>query len=180
VRVRTDRTGGRLRGAGASPPIVLLAAALASLSGCGPAPPRFARSFDSPRALAGAVLAALEAGDRDAMESLALSELEFREQVFPEMPAYGHVPMNYVWGDLRQKSRNELKRILHYHGGRAYEVEDVVFDGGATAYETFVVHRKPRLLVRERSSLERKQLALFGSVIETAGRYKLFSYVVNR
>jgi hypothetical protein len=126
------------------------------------------------------VLLALEAQDRVSLESLALSELEFREQVFPEMPAWGRIPMSYVWSDLRQKSRNELSKILAYHGGRAYSVEDVVFDGGATAYETFVVHRKPRLVVRERTTHEEKQLALFGSVIELDGRYKLFSYVVNR
>lgn len=56
----------------------------------------------------------------------------------------------------------------------------MVFDGGATAYDTFVVHRKPRLFVRQRDSGEQIQLALFGSVIEYEGRYQLFSYVVTR
>lgn len=169
---------GRLRATGAFP---LLALAFLLLgTGCGPRAPRFSHTFESPRALAAAVLAALEAKDRGAMEALALSESEFREQVFPEMPAYGDVPMDFVWGDLKQKSGNELRRILSYHGGRPYELEDVVFDGGATAYDSFVVHRKPRLLVRQRDSGERKELALFGSVIEYEGRYQLFSYVVNR
>ena len=176
--------GGRLRTVGAFPFAPALAAlALAALftaAACAPSAPRFERTFDSPRTLAAAVLLALEANDRVALESIALSELEFREQVFPEMPAWGKIPMGYVWGDLRQKSRNELNKILAYHGGRAYAVEDVVFDGGATAYETFVVHRKPRLVVRERTTREEKQLALFGSVIQLDGRYKLFSYVVNR
>jgi hypothetical protein len=177
VAAQSTRLGGGLRATGALLP---LAIACGALAGCGTNPARFERTFDSPRALAGAVLAALEAKDRTAMESLALSETEFRDQVFPEMPAYGDVPMDYVWGDLRQKSRSELNRILSYHGGHSYTVEDVIFDGGATAYQTFVVHRKPRLVVRERATREQKQLALFGSVIEYGGRYKLFSYVVTR
>jgi len=171
---------GRLRATRAFPSFVLALLALVVAVGCGPRAPRFSNSFESPRALATAVLAALEAKDRAALESLPLTEAEFREQVFPEMPAYGNVPMDYVWGDLKQKGSNELSGILAWHGGRSYEVENVVFDGGATAYDSFVVHRKPRLFVRQRDDGERKELALFGSVIECEGRYKLFSYVVNR
>jgi len=172
--------GGRLRATGAFPAVALALFGLLACAGCGPAEPRFQQTFDSPRALASAVLAAIEARDRDALESLALSEAEFREEVFPEMPAWGKIPMSYVWGELRQKSRNELSRILAFHGGHAYSVDDVIFDGGATAFETLVVHRKPRLIVHERSTRQQLQLALFGSVIELGGRYKLFSYVVNR
>ncbi len=177
---RPNAIRGGLRATGVLPALTLALAGFLAASACTPAQPRLGRTFDSPKALAAAVLVALEANDRVALEGLALSELEFREQVFPEMPAWGKIPMSYVWGDLRQKSRNELSKILAYHGGRAYAVDDVVFDGGATAYETFVVHRKPRLVVRERTTREEKQLALFGSVIELDGRYKLFSYVVNR
>jgi hypothetical protein len=170
---------GRRRALGASP--LALVAALALLAGgCGAGGARFAHTFASPRELAAAVLEALSSQDRPALESLALTETEFREEVFPEMPAWGRIPMGYVWNDLRQKSTNELSGILAYHGGRSYSVEAVVFDGGATAYRTFVVHRKPRLVVRERTTRERMELALFGSVIEFGGRFKLFSYVVNR
>jgi hypothetical protein len=172
-------TGERRQARGAFP-LVALAFAAVLVAGCGPRGPRFAHTFDSPEALAVAVLTALDAQDRPALESLALSEAEFREEVFPEMPAWGRISMGYVWRDLRQKSTHELSRILAYHGGRSYSVEDVMFDGGATAYKTFVVHRKPRLVVRERTTQEEKQLTLFGSVIEFGGRYKLFSYVVNR
>jgi hypothetical protein len=96
------------------------------------------------------------------------------------MPAWRKIPMTYVWADLRQKSSNQLVQLLASLGGRSLSVEDVVFDGGATAYATFVVHRKPRLMVREPASGQKHDIAIFGSVIECDGRYKLFSFVVNR
>lgn len=147
---------------------------------CGRVGPRFENTFASPRDLAVAVVAALEARDRAALERLALSEAEFREKVFPEMPAWGKIPMTYVWDDLRQKSGHQLARLLDALGGQSFSVDEVVFDGGATPYKTFIVHRKPRLLVQRRPSGEKGEIALFGSVIEVEGRYKLFSYVVNR
>lgn len=174
------RFGGRLRASGASPVLALLLAGALAASGCGRGGPRFEATFDSPRALAAAVLSALEAKDRAALERLALSEAEFREEVFPEMPAWGKIPMTYVWEDLRQKSSNQVSRLLASLGGHAFAVEDVLFDGGATAYKTFVVHRKPRLVVKELASGQQRDIAIFGSVIEHDGRYKLFSYVINR
>jgi hypothetical protein len=142
--------------------------------------PRFRETFETPAALARGFLHALEVKDVDRLGTLPLSEREFVDEVFPEMPAAGKIPAGFAWQDLRQKSRNELGGILAYHGGKAYDLVGVGFDGGATAYETFVVHRKPRLHVRERGTGVEKQLALFGSVLEHEGRYKLFSYVVNR
>lgn len=155
-------------------------AALAGSLACGRGGPRFQQTFESPQALAVAVLSALEAKDEEALQALALSEGEFREVVFPEMPAWGKIPMSYVWGDLRQKSSNQVARLVASLGGQSLAVEDVRFDGGATAYKTFVVHRKPRLVVKERGTGQQRDIAIFGSVIEYEGRYKLFSYVVNR
>lgn len=172
--------GGRLRATGAFPLCVALLAVVLAAAGCGRGGPRFEATFESPRALAAAVLSALEAKDRATLEQIALSEAEFREEVFPEMPAWGKIPMSYVWEDLRQKSSNQVSRLLASLGGQSLAVEDVVFDGGATAYKTFVVHRKPRLVVKELASGQRRDIAIFGSVIEHEGRYKLFSYVINR
>jgi hypothetical protein len=151
------------------------------LAACGQSGgPRFRETFDSPAALAREFLTALEAKDTDRLGTLPLSEQEFRQEVFPELPAQGKIPADFVWQDLRQKSGNELRSILSYHGGKPYELEQVSFDGATTPYRTFVVHRKPRLRVRERTTGRHKELALFGSVLEYQGRYKLFSYVVNR
>ncbi len=56
-----------------------------------------------------------------ALRDLALNEIEFREQVWPELPAARperNLPFSYVWGDLRQKSDANLERTLARHGGR--------------------------------------------------------------
>jgi hypothetical protein len=145
-----------------------------------PAEQRFSQTFSSPEALASQVVLALKTRDRTLLESLPLTEREFEDEVYPEMPAAKSVPAAYVWGDLRQKSTNALARALHNHGGRDYDVAAVRFDGGHTSYRTFVVHRKPRLIVFDRQSGRERHLAILGSILQYGGRYKLFSYVVNR
>ncbi|MGE0452412.1 MAG: hypothetical protein AB7O37_05550 [Vicinamibacteria bacterium] len=141
---------------------------------------RFTSTFESPARLAEAVLLALQERDGESLRSLPLSEREFREEVWPEMPAAGRVPAGLAWQDLRQKGENNLRRALAELGGRRLAVERLTIDGGTTAYGTFVVHRKPRLRVRDLDSGERAELALFGSILEHERRYKLFSWVVSR
>ena len=141
---------------------------------------RFGQTFDSAEALAGAVLDALARRDLERLEALPLTEVEFREEVFPEMPAGGHIPSEYAWNDLHQKSRSQLHANLARYGGRELTLERVLYEKGTTAYKTFVVHRKPTLVVRDRESGARIRLALLGSVLVQAGRYKLFSYVADR
>lgn len=163
--------------------LLIIATTLASLliyGACGRHASRFSTTFESPQDLASAVLEAAQAHDRQALERLALSESEFRDEVYPEMPAFGRIPLDFVWKDLRQKSAIQIDRILALSGSWDFEVESVVFDGGATAYDTFVVHRKPRLRLRKRDGSGTVDAAVFGSVIQESGRYKLFSYVVNR
>ncbi len=181
LRRRTEATPGQaFRGRSHKLlPLLALSAILAS-AGCRPAEARFEATFGSPRDLALAFLSALETRDVERLGALPLSQAEFEREVYPEMPAATSIPVSYVWGDLRQKSQNDLARILSFHGGKSYELEDLSFDGEHTSYETFVVHRRPRLHVRDRATGERKKLALLGSILEYGRRYKLFSYVVSK
>jgi hypothetical protein len=139
----------------------------------------YSHTFESPEALAAQVLEHLEHKRLDDLKPLALSEQEFKELVWPEMPAARperNVPVEYAWGSLHQKSRNALAWTVHNYGGRRFELVRVVFDGETTQYETFTVHREGRCVVRDEDSREHK-LALFGSVLVHEGRYKLFSFV---
>ena len=139
----------------------------------------YSHTFDSPEALAEQVLRYLELERLDELKALPLSEQEFAELVWPEMPAARPergVPLDYAWGSLHQKSRNALAWTFHHHKGRRYELLRVVFDGETTEYQTFTVHREGRCLVRDEAGRETK-LALFGSVLVHEGRYKLFSFV---
>jgi len=158
---------------------------LAGLAGCAPSASAVEARLDhtrgSPQELAGQFLEALRGNDVERLADLALDEHEFRTIVWPELPASRperHVPMDYVWGDLHQKSRNSLRRILAAYAERPLELIDVEFEGETTEYDTFRVHRDSRLVVRDELGTVRR-LGLFGSVIERAGGYKIFSYVVD-
>lgn len=138
-------------------------------------------TFESPEAVAEAVLDALAADDGPRLLALVLSEIEFRSVVWPELPSSRPergLPFEYAWGDLHQKSTNELRRLLARASGRRYELLDMTFDGESTPYETFTVHRDSRLRVRDPEGAER-DVRLFGSVLQRGGEYKLFSYVVD-
>ena len=151
-------------------------------SGDRPYPPSpLHQTFPSPDALSRAVLGALAAEDADGLAGLALSELEFRTVVWPELPSSRPergLPFDYVWGDLHQKSTNALRRLVARHGGRRYTLAGVAFRGETTPYETFRVHREAVLHLLDEEGNE-LTLPLFGSVLERDGEFKLFSYVVD-
>ncbi|NOT45121.1 MAG: hypothetical protein HOP14_11020 [Acidobacteria bacterium] len=162
----------------------LLVAALllgAPLVGCAPAAPALSTTWPEPEAAARAVLEAIERRDEDALARLALSEQEFRDHVWPELPAARperNLPFSYVWGDLRQKSALALAATLARHGGRHYDLLDLRFPGGVTTYPSYAVHRDTVLRVRDDSGTE-QELSLFGSMLEQDGRWKVFSYVAD-
>jgi hypothetical protein len=161
--------------------LLLLVGAGVSSSGCQSPPAPLEHTFESPEALAREVLKLVEFRDTHRLGQLALSEREFADLVWPELPASRperNLPLDYVWGDLRTKSRAHLGRIAEQFGGRRYELVGVSFRGETTTYRSYVVHRKAELIVREADGHE-DRLRLFGSVLERDGRYKLFSFVVD-
>jgi hypothetical protein len=150
------------------------------LSGC-TSSPLLTNTYPSPESLATAVLTAVERRDTTALRGLALSEEEFREQVWPELPAARperNLPFSYVWGDLRQKSDLGLEQTLARHGGRRYTLVSMRTAGETTRYPTYAVSRQTVLQVRDETGT-RTELRLFGSMIEKHGAWKVFSYVVD-
>jgi hypothetical protein len=169
---------------------LLLFSALA-LAACDPAPvaseatdvePTLSSTFDSPEAVARAVLEALAKEDVEALMSLPLSKEEFHLYVWPKLPASNPergVPFEYAWGDLSQKSRNAIASSYAHYKGRKLELLSLTFQDGETDYGGFIVHRKSELRVRDAGSGEELELELFGSILEWKGKYKLFSYVTD-
>jgi hypothetical protein len=142
--------------------------------------PPLANTHESPEAVARAVLAALAAADRPRLEALALSETEFRDHVWPWLPAAReerNLPFSYVWGDLHQKNAMSLGRTLARHGRRRYELVDITFEG-KTDYGAYQVHRESSFVVRTEDG-GTEMLRLCGSMIEKDGAWKVFSYVVD-
>ena len=158
--------------------LLVLSLVLLVAAACARTPP-LAAAHGSPDALARAVLDAVASGDRVALEALALNESEFREHVWPWLPAAReerNLPFSYVWGDLRQKSSRSLRATLAGHGQHRYELEKVEFEG-ATDYGPYRVHRQATFVVR--GAGDERAVRLCGSMLEKDGRWKVFSYVVD-
>jgi len=150
--------------------------------GCGgsPAPVPLQPAFDSKDAVVEAALRAIAARDRTTLASLALSETEFRKYIWPALPASDPkvgMPADYVWADTSQKNENYLAQVLAEHGGRDYRLIAVTFGGETTDYGAFRVHRESTLDVRGPAGPV--TLRLFGSLVESGGRWKIYSFVVD-
>jgi hypothetical protein len=125
-------------------------------------------------------LDALARRDRPGLEALALNETEFRDHVWPQLPAARperNLPFSYVWGDLHQKSDQSLSAVMSREGGRRYELIGVRFAANSD-YQTYRVHREATLRVRDSNGSE-VDLQVCGSFIEQSGAWKVFSYVVG-
>ena len=160
-------------------PRVLALVLAGAAAACGSVPP-LASEFRSSEGLATAVLDAFARGDRARLEQLALDEREFRDHVWPDLPASRperNLPFSYVWGDLRQKSSNQLTATLAAQRGKRYRLRRVHFDS-TTNYAHYVVHRDSMFDVVDDAGVE-SRLRLCGAFLEKDGVWKVFSYVVD-
>ena len=154
-------------------------ALISSGAACSRVPP-LANASASAEGLATAVLDALSWRDRARLDALALTEQEFRDHAWPDLPAARperNLPFSYVWGDLHQKSNISLARTLDAHGGKRYILQRVTF-AGTTKYTNYVVHRDATFVVTDPSGGS-AELRVCGSFIEKHGGWKVFSYVVD-
>jgi len=158
--------------------LLIAAAGLVFVISCRPTPAPLAHTQESAEVVATALMAAMASGDVQALEQLALSETEFRQRIWPELPASRperNLPFSYVWGDLHQKSNQSLQQLLAKHKGHKYTLDSVRF-GEVTEYPTFKVHRDSVFIVR---GPDEPEIRLCGSMIEADGRWKVFSFVID-
>lgn len=165
---------------------VIVAAVLVTAACSAPAEPTrlpapLTNTFDSPDALARAVLSALERKDLDALRTLPLSEVEYRDHVWPELPVSRperNVPFDYSWRQLQQRSDLSLRQTFARYAGRRLELLETRFTGETTPYASFSVLRDSEVIARDETGRD-LILRLYGSAMVTGRRYKLFSYVVD-
>ena len=146
---------------------------------CAAAPP-LEHTHDSPDALARAVLAAVAGRDAPALRNLAVSEREFRDHVWPALPAARperNLPFSYVWGDLRQKSERHLARALAAHGGRRYALLRVEHAGGTRHYGDYT-HITEKYGIRVFIAfVDEREKSIYGNFLDEldkpSGRYPL-------
>ena len=165
---------------------LVVAAVLMTAACSAPAEPTrsaapLAQTFGSPEELARTVLTALERKDMDALRAMPLSEAEFRDHVWPELPASRperNVPFEYAWGQMKQRSDGSLGETVARYGGRSLRFVRTSFRGETTQYQSFSVMRESEIIAADDSGRE-SILNLYGSAMLKDGRYKLFSFVVD-
>lgn len=165
----------------AIPGLFLLSLLLAvSACGRGNAPIPLSPSYESKDAAVTAFLQALAARDRDTLAAQVVSQTEFLKHIWPALPASRPevgMPADRAWADQAQKNANFLSQTLGEHGGRRYELVAASFAGSATTYGAFTIHPKTRLDIRDDAGI--REVRLFGSMIESGGRWKVYSFVVD-
>lgn len=166
--------------------LLVFAAAVAAASCSTPAEPSrspapLANTFESPDALARAVLDALAKNDADRLKAMQLSEAEFRDHVWPELDTSRperNVPFDYAWGQMKQRSDGSLSGTVGRYGGRTLRFVETRFTGDSTQYKTFTVMRESEIIAADDTGRE-LILRLYGSAMVKDGRYKLYSFVVD-
>lgn len=141
-------------------------------------PPKLRHGASSPEELARKVLDGLQAGDLPALESLALSADEFREFVWPELPASNpktNVPLDFVWGEVRMRSSARLQQMLRTLKGESFSLVRVSHRGPRTDYRTHRAYSDFEIILRDPGGREREYL-LFGTLVEMDGVWKVYSY----
>jgi hypothetical protein len=138
-------------------------------------------TFESPDALARAVLASLAQKDLAGLRALPLSEAEFREHVWPELPTSRperNIPFDYAWGQLKQQSDGHLESTFSRYAGKSLTFVRTRYTGETTTYQSFAVMRDSEIVVADETG---RQLIvrLYGSALVKDGRFKVFSYVVD-
>jgi hypothetical protein len=138
-------------------------------------------TFATPDALAQALLGALAASDKTRLQSLALSEAEFRDHVWPELPTSRperNVPFEYAWGQMKQRSDGSLAYTFQRYAGKRLTFVRTGTTGESTQYKTFLVMRDSEIVAADETGKE-LVIRLFGSLMVKDGRYKVFSFVVD-
>jgi hypothetical protein len=170
------------RGGHQAIPGFFLLSLLLAVSACGRGnePIPLTPSYASKDAAVTAFLQALAARDRNTLAAQAVSETEFLKHIWPALPASRPdvgMPADRAWADQAQKNTNFLSQLLGEHGGQRYELVAASFEGTATTYGSFTIHPKTRLDIRDAAGV--REVRLFGSMIESGGRWKIYSFVVD-
>jgi hypothetical protein len=155
-----------------------LAAILVACAACRQPLPHARLSAD---VLAEDVLRALENRDAARLRELALSEAEFRDVIWPELPAARperNLTADYVWREQRAKSEAGLHSVLGQYGGKPLKLVRLEVRGETMQHRTFIVRRDTAVVVRGVGDAE-QPLRLFGSIVERDGGFKIFSYNVD-
>ena len=161
---------------------LLLIVLVAGVAGCSAAPASivFTPGYESKDAAVTAFLQALAARDAGTLSQQVVNQSEFLKHIWPALPASRPdvgMPADRAWADQAQRNAGYLAQLLSEHGGRRYELVAASFESASTAYGAFTIHPKTTLDIRDEAGV--REVRLFGSMIESGGRWKIYSFVVD-
>ncbi len=79
-------------------------------------------AYASPRILGEAVLTALQAGDRDALQALRATRDEYLELFWQELPESDDTPFDFAWQLNDDHSRAGIRQAIARYGGETFEL----------------------------------------------------------
>ncbi|MCS6988325.1 MAG: hypothetical protein NZM06_02295 [Chloroherpetonaceae bacterium] len=138
---------------------------------------KFQDGYDSINSLIFAVLDALEKKDTTRLVRAMISQKEFSNWLWWEFPASipENAPLDFAWDNLARKADRGLRWLLSDYGGQKLRYVSHRFEEGEDKYQTFKVHSKTRVVVKDSLGNEHT-LTQIGSVVEMNGSFKLMSY----
>lgn len=135
-----------------------------------------ANTYESPRALAEAVLDAVAMDDPASLHALRVTREEYQRHLWPEMPdAADGVPFGFVWGLNQSRSRRSVRKVLDEFGGQRFELVSITFSEEPETYPSYTLHHGANLVVRRVLDGRVGRLEMMDVVLEMDSRWKLMN-----
>jgi hypothetical protein len=134
--------------------------------------------LDSPEALGRAVVDALNRRDVNALHRLRVGKEEYLSWLWPAFPASRQsngFPPDFAWSNLNKKCLMGVEKWSRMYGGQELSFVSLRFEKASEKYKGFRLLRGTTLIVK-RPDGNQTELKILGSLVESAGRYKLLSY----
>ena len=160
---------------------VLALVALCTCYGCGdesPAEPApLPNMFPSLAALADGVVEALEDSSLERLQSYCLTEQEYRDILWANLPAaeVQNMPVEKAWGWVKRDIDKASRRYIDDFGRHDLKLVKTTPPQEVRTYPQIKVHRAFRMTVSDRGA-EPEEWRLLNVVLEYKGWYKVIAY----
>jgi hypothetical protein len=158
--------------------LVLGLGAAFAAGGCSDSAARspLANARSSPEALATAALAAVTAGDEEALSALMITREEYETLLWPVLPDRHQMPFDFVWSLTGPRSRKARREILEAYRGVPLELVRVDLGEDIERYEAFTLYREARMRVRRTDTGQEGAFPLMDVLVVMAGGWKFMNF----
>ncbi|MFW6084296.1 MAG: hypothetical protein ACODAA_03705, partial [Gemmatimonadota bacterium] len=133
-------------------------------------------AYPSAETLVEAALAAVAAGDREAMESLLVTRDEHLDLLWPSLPESEHMTFEYARWLNEHNTRKAMQRALERFGGEEFRLRRIEYTKETETYPEFTLHRGATLVVERVSDGAEGELTLVDVLVERPEGWKLLDY----